>query len=209
MVVAIVAIVGGAGIITVSGVQDRAERDVMRSEIEQVRQAVERFHRDTGYLPRRGPFALVSDGGKIGPSDADHWPAQLAGSSSTERRDWFEHPANLYQLFEHGGDAENLLRVAGCLDRMLVPDADADVTWNANTARGHRGPYLTRDGQARPIDGLPAMPMVLDPWGRAYRLHVDPADELGPRLISFGPDGVNDSDATTIGGDDLAVFFHE
>jgi len=209
VVVAILAIVGGGVIVALAGVQGDAEMTVARAEMEQVREAIARFRADTGELPKHGPFALVDEGGKIDPADPDHWPEALAGANATERTEWFEHPANLYQLFEHRGDADNLLLVAGCFERILDPGADPNQTWNAATGRGYRGPYLGRDGAARAIDGLPPMPMILDTWGRAYRLHVDPAEALGLRLVSFGPNGTDDSDATVIGGDDLAIFLND
>lgn len=220
VVVAIIAAMAAMVVVTLGGVQDEAERGVAKAELRAIRDGVLRFHDDTGYLPRTGRFALVGDDsglGVIDPSAPEHWPDAMASWSAADRAAWFAAQANLYQLLEPRDDPGNVLKRAGSLDRMVSPE-DPSLTWNAQTGRGYRGPYVTGSVVDRYVDddglvqpGLP-MPMLLDPWGQPYLLFVDPPltrEHLGPRIISAGPDRMLSSDATAIGGDDLAVFLFD
>lgn len=205
----VVVILAGMAVLVVArfdGVQDDASRKVAQSELNAIRDAVRRFKADTGYLPKHGPFGLVADGGLVDLNQNNIWPVALAAA---DREAWFDHPSNLYQLREHGNEASNRLGLAGCLARYLPHDAAAGLTWNAQTGRGYRGPYLSRDANAQTVDGLAEMPVALDPWGRAYELVLESGGTLGPHVFSYGPDGELNSTSDAIAGDDLAAFIFE
>lgn len=211
LVVAILATVAGLVIASLAGVQGDAELKVARSDLAAIRDAVQRFRDDTGYLPRQGPFALVDDGGVIDPAADSHWPADLQANSPAQRRSWFALADNIYQLRLHRDDANNPLLAAGCLDRTVDRTAEPDTvrTWNENTGRGYRGPYLSGRSRVAVVPSLPEVPVSLDPWGQPYLLFLDaPATsgQLGPRVLSLGPDGELASDGVSIAGDDLAAL---
>jgi hypothetical protein len=110
-----------------------------------IHEAALRFRRDTGHWPRRGPFALVADGGRIDPDEDAHWPPE-APASSTDRAAWFRSPANFYQLYE--GRAAPSFQVA--LDVVAGPGK----VFNPETGRGYLGPYLSRAGEGFVYVGL-------------------------------------------------------
>jgi len=130
-VVAILAILAGAMMVGFSGVRENAAVSITGTEILNVREAVLRFRKDTGFLPGQGPFALVADGGAIDPANATHWPPHLAGASAAEREAWFRSPANFYMLFAN--PLENTGHELEAYDKV--------------SARGWHGPYLRREGE--------------------------------------------------------------
>ena len=140
MVVALLSLVGGAIIYSLGNVREKIGERLSDYESSTLYKALKRFHRDTGYYPKQGPFALESPGGpgRIDPSDTDHWPAFLADKSAAERTAWFNHPANFYQLVL----AESPLKSTG---HVLE-------SFSIQTGRGWQGPYI-KDGVVRIIVG--------------------------------------------------------
>jgi prepilin-type N-terminal cleavage/methylation domain-containing protein len=164
VVVAILATVAGTVLVSQSGVEDRAGQDITRHQLTELREAVLRFRRDTGYLPKQGPYALESEGGEV-KVPAGQTPADFAA--------WFHSPANLSQLYENP--------LAG---NTQPRDFDLD------TRRGWNGPYLSkRDHQVSIGDGL-ASDGSSGTGGEGTRLLSVPAlsDSLerGPLLGSLG-----------------------
>jgi len=80
----------------------------------------------------------------------------------------------------------------GVADLLANPGIPA---WDLDRRRGWRGPYITRETAA---------PVVLDPWGRPYRV-LDLLDPGLARIESDGPNGVDDPDGGP-GDDDLRLF---
>ncbi len=115
LTVVILATVAGLVLIKLDGVSATAQDRLSRSDLVHLRAALLRFHDDTGWLPRQGPFALSADGGEV--------------AEPAEGADWFRCPANLVQLLEEPRDA------AG----------DPVFPWNPDSRRGWRGPYLQRE----------------------------------------------------------------
>jgi hypothetical protein len=226
-----VAVAGGV-LLASDGTNEAAELALAQHELTRLQEAVLRFRRDTGYLPGRGPFALVADGGRIDPNIDSHWP-ESAPAAAADRAAWFRSPANFYQLFERSN--------APALQVVLDVIAGPGQAYNTSTRRGYRGPYLRPqseghvlvgaafgpDGSGDPTDGdLIRVPGTADPFpfaapdgtpfhwkrasmaseiaGRPYLLFVLPGG-LGPRILSFGPNGTYESDAQSIAGDDIAV----
>ncbi len=125
--------IGGIAFLSVRGLFDDVESDVSIYEMRTLHDAIKAFRRDTGYYPKQGPFALTTDGGVVDVNNAAHWPWFLASATSTQRQDWFHHPANFYQL------------VLG--QSPLNETGHALETFRPQTGRGWRGPYL-KDGVA-------------------------------------------------------------
>jgi prepilin-type N-terminal cleavage/methylation domain-containing protein len=163
VVVAVLAIIAGSALVFFSGTEERAATGVARSELSELRKAVLRFRLDTGHLPKRGPFALVADGGRIDPTVSAHWPAE-APAAAADRVAWFYSPANFYQLYER--------REAPSIQVALDVIAGPGRVFNPESGRGYRGPYLSRssegyvyvgDGLASDGSGDPASGDLLDP----------------------------------------------
>jgi prepilin-type N-terminal cleavage/methylation domain-containing protein len=206
IVVALLATVAGGILITVGGAADSASLDLTRREMFELQEALVRFERETGDLPRTGRWALASDGGEV----PDTSPAFAA---------WFRAPANLTQLY-----ADELRDPATGAVVHTLPAFDPD------NRRGWKGPYLQRSGEGDvvvgdaldPLSGLgdpgagallPPMSCVADPFehaplssghyswtrtdggsyprhGRPYLFLVDPADPANTaRIVTLGPDG--------------------
>jgi hypothetical protein len=230
-----VAVAGGV-LLALEGSRESAELAVAQHELTRLQEAVLRFRADTGYLPRRGPFALVSDGGRIDPAVAAHWPAD-APATQSQRAAWFRSPGNFYQLFEPNRTPS----IQPALDLIAGPGR----VYNPATRRGYRGPYLSPQSEGLVLIGgaldeagagdpaagaLTRVPGIADPFpfrappgtpfhwtratlapdlpGRPYLLFVR-SGLLGPRIVSLGPNGNYDSDDQSIAGDDLAVSLGE
>lgn len=139
LVVAILAVIGGAALLAFTDVEERVEDQSVRPEMVEIAKALRAFRHDMGDWPRRGLFALAADGGWIDPADDDHWPAG-APAGETARAAWLHAPANLYQLLAHGADP--------WVHAVLEPVFGAGRITDPDTGRGFRGPYLARSGEA-------------------------------------------------------------
>lgn len=196
--VAIVASLAGVVLVNLAGVQDAAASQLSLQRLERLRQALLRFHQDTGWFPGSGPFGLA----EAGPAGQVATPP--AGSA------WFLSPANLEQLY----------RQPQRLDGSPV------LPFNPDSRRGWHGPYLepglewrvnlgsalAADGSGSPLSGelLVGVPCLTDAWehrpvagttlavslahGSSGSLHSGrplllfrQADSLW--LVSCGPDG--------------------
>lgn len=179
LALAVVAALAGSVVVALGGAEDAAHGGLARRELAQVREAVRRFHADTGYLPRTGPFALeTSPGGRVPVGDAAAF-----GVAAADAPAWFASPANLLQLFVEPQPGVAPGAVAHPLFR-----------WDPDRRRGWNGPYLARggeglvrigadllpDGSGDPRAGalLARMPGVLDPQ-LALPLRVSPGSPVG------------------------------
>lgn len=117
VVVAILATLAGGAILLIGPAEEQARAQMSQMEMARLREAILQFHSDTGYLPMQGPFALTSEGGSV--------PVPAEGA------DWFYHPANFNQLY----------------DNPLSGTGHALETWNPDTKRGWRGPYISSFGE--------------------------------------------------------------
>lgn len=151
VVVAILAALAGLGWSAYSGVYVEQQASLARTQLQQLAQAFQRFKADTGYWPGQGPFALAAASNVETPiasrvvqcsdTSAGLWLrstlptiAVPVGVSDVEawRAAWFAHPANLWSLMQ---------RPLLCANHPLGRLQD----WNAEYARGWRGPYLRAD----------------------------------------------------------------
>ncbi len=118
IVVAILAALAGGVIMVLGGAEEDSSIKIAKSEMLEIKKALLKFKQDTGYLPKQGPFALGID----------------CSSPTNPTEEKFCSPANFEQLY-------------------ASPDIPATnpqeylENWNPDTARGWRGPYLTRQGE--------------------------------------------------------------
>nr|WP_321465087.1 prepilin-type N-terminal cleavage/methylation domain-containing protein [uncultured Desulfobulbus sp.] len=141
VVVAILAAISFIASGTFKGVAEHADERLAYSEMQQIASALRQFKADTGYFPREGVFRLTADGGEV-----TTVPSHDDGSDD----EWFYSPANLYQLLATTSP---------------LPATHPLATWNAETGRGWRGPYLSgfADGEVNIGDDLnPTDPDLAD-----------------------------------------------
>jgi hypothetical protein len=94
----------------------------------EIKNALLRFRADTGFLPRQGPFELAMP---ETPCTSTLNGSALLPAAKTQA--WFCSPANMDALYTNP----------------LTGTAHPLETWQPDTARGWRGPYLTRQGEGR------------------------------------------------------------
>lgn len=147
VVVAILAAVSAIGSGAYWHVNDDVNVKLAHAEMQEIAAAIKRFKQDTGYYPKEGPFGLADDatGGVIQYGHLPFWAGNSddsTNSTDSEKERWFKSPANFYQLTS----TESPLADAG---HMLA-------TWNAESGRGWRGPYLQgfRDGYVDISDSI-------------------------------------------------------
>jgi type II secretory pathway pseudopilin PulG len=128
LVIAMLALVAGGAVLVLTSTKEDAELQLARSEMMTIKQAILKFKQDTGYLPKQGPFELASSAGT---------PCGAANSNGSaplptgQTREWYCSPANFYQLY--------LNPLAGTGHPL--------ESWDQDTRRGWRGPYLSRFGE--------------------------------------------------------------
>jgi len=123
VVVAIIAAIASIGVAFFPGANDYSDDALVLNEMHTIAAAVSRFEKDTGYLPRTGPFR-----GDDGP-DTD---------GSGEIRPSVNSPFNLEQLLV----APDRAAAGGeyWVETFNIPPAL--ITFNPRTQRGWNGPYL-------------------------------------------------------------------
>ena len=119
IVTAILGTIAGGAILMVGQTEESAQCKIGLVEVCEIREALIQFKKDTGSLPKRGAFALTTEGGSV--------PVPDEGS------EWFHSPANFSQLFKNP----------------LAGTGHPLATWNPDTKRGWRGPYLSTSGEGR------------------------------------------------------------
>ena len=119
IVTAILGSIAGGAVLMVGHTEEIAQCQIGLVEVTEIREAMIQFKKDTGYLPKTGPFQITSDGGVV--------PVPAEGS------DWFRSPANFSQLFQNP----------------LAGTGHPLATWNPDTKRGWRGPYLSCAGEGQ------------------------------------------------------------
>jgi prepilin-type N-terminal cleavage/methylation domain-containing protein len=170
VVVAILAIVAGVAVMSLSDTEETAKGQVSLHEVQQLKATLLQFRRDTGHFPGQGPFARVADGGQV-PNAVD--------------AAWFQSPANAWQFWDEPCKA--------------IEDpctgANRIMPWNIDSGRGWRGPYLSRAGEGyvdiggdlnpddpdSPLTGtlLENVPAIADPFdarpsGTVFQWHIQP-----------------------------------
>lgn len=179
------------------GIQEGAEDDIARAEMQRLADGLKRFKADTGYYPGQGPFILAAVGTIETANGSGFNCAPLGGilrswaapNSDADRDPWFSSPANLALLFEAPALCAN--HPLAHLNR-----------WNPDTRRGWHGPYLdiaSRKWVDHGVDFNADLanntgPGANPPYGAGNPLAgtkiLDiPAFGAGPRYRAAGPGG--------------------
>lgn len=175
-----------------AGVQESAEDEVARAEMQRLADALRRFKADTGFYPGQGPFALAESGttesGSAGSISCNPLGGVLRSWAAPDldinKDAWFASPANLALLFDAPALCAN--HPLAFLNR-----------WNAETRRGWHGPYLSTASRLWVDHGadLNASTLVAGapdgtgtPLAGAKILDI-PAFGAGPRYRASGPGG--------------------
>lgn len=221
-VIALLAILAAGALVAYDGTDEQARIDVTKMEMAELRTALLQFRRDTGAFPC-GLYHEPNDDGDVRAYSLDldnmNLP-ELPEPTATlaEQEAWCEE-YGLLMLLEYPFELEEI---------------EQHRLWNPDTKRGWNGAYISREGltdawgsryrlispeldYARP----PAMCIPPESTAQFYSCRpisdpdyvANPAtySEFGDiaRLISFGPNGKNDSlsgtDPCAAGGDDLVL----
>lgn len=152
VVVGILAIIAGAVIMSYETALPNANLNIARQEILEIKEALLKFRRDTGFFPRQGPFRLVSEGGWVmdgSGGETTHLPNYVPATQN-EREEWFNSPSNFWLLY---GRDEPCPVFFGGIFPILNPNSPICGVgqpledWNPDTSRGWNGPYLQRFGE--------------------------------------------------------------
>lgn len=125
IVVAILAALAGGVVMILDGAEEDSSVKIAKSEMLEIKKALVKFKQDTGYLPKQGPFELAP------PNQCNASNLNGVVPLPPQGKDWFCSPANFLELYENP----------------LAATAHPLKDWNPDTARGWRGPYLTRQGE--------------------------------------------------------------
>lgn len=126
-VVGIMAVLGSIAFGFYYDSAENTKEELARVQMAELAKAVRQFRLDTGYYPRQGPFALDVD-----PAGAANGYGGISGSGwSADQRAFFYSPANLDQLI-----VQPVLNSTANMAQSFL------ATWDANSRRGWRGPYL-------------------------------------------------------------------
>ena len=126
-----------------TGIQEGAEDDIARAEMQRLADGLKRFKADTGFYPGQGPFILSAPGTVETPVSTTRMDCTPSGgvlrtwaapNLDTDKDAWFASPVNRALLFTAPSLCGN--HPLAFLNR-----------WNADTRRGWHGPYL--DTQSR------------------------------------------------------------
>ena len=146
LITSILMAVGYLLVVSYDGMPETVEVQTAQFEIVQVKKALLRFYRDTGFLPGTGPFDLEANGGAVRASDLPKF--ELQGQADA----WLHSPANFWQLFENPLPPEPIEDVVFEVGGIAVSE-DGTVAerhplgaWNPTTRRGWNGPYLESSG---------------------------------------------------------------
>jgi prepilin-type N-terminal cleavage/methylation domain-containing protein len=124
-----------------TGFIEDSQEQLVFTEMQEIAAAIRQFKQDTGYYPKTGPFDLGTT------ATTEVTDAEISalgtwtGTTAAARSNWFKSPANFYQILTAP---------------LLSNHVSGLETWNAETGRGWRGPYLTgvKDGFVDVIAGL-------------------------------------------------------
>jgi len=126
VVVSILATVAGIGMQAYGNTKFDTEVKLSIVELQNIAKAVQRFKHDTGYYPKQGPFNLDLIDRVKGEVSISLLPS-ASGSPAATQTDWFDSPANFYQL----------------VIEPVNESGDSVMAWDIETGKGWHGPYLS------------------------------------------------------------------
>ncbi len=198
LVVLITSAIAGMAAMVYSGAHVTSQQHICRHEMSQLRQALARFNRDTGYWPGQGPFQRVSDGGAI------------ADSVSA---DWLHSPANFWMLFQNPLDGSgHMLSAWDPVTRRgwNGPYLSQSGNMLVNVSDFLGGSQQIISAVYGVADSFPALPTAdgsfvwqgLSPgesWGRPYLLFIDaPQNTAYMNLLAARVSGMNTASPTYV-----------
>ncbi len=157
VVVAILAAVASVAYAYQLRTQQRMAAELDQVQVAELVRALRRFHDDTGFFPRQGPFALSGDA-----DGAVTAPADCTGACAADFAAGFASPANLQQLYEPPtGDPASTVPLA-----WLAASASENPPPSMTEAPRHwRGPYL-RSAAAGALHVLVGSDLLADGSGQ-------------------------------------------
>lgn len=180
-----------------TGIQEGADDDIARAELQRLADGLKRFKADTGYYPGQGPFILAAPG-TIEATNGNGFNCTPLGGilrswaapdTDADKDAWHASPTNLALLFESPALCAN--HPLAYLNR-----------WNPETRRGWHGPYLDIASRKWVDHGIDfnadvanaAGPYAGSPYGAGTPLAgtkiLDiPAFGAGTRFRAAGPSG--------------------
>ena len=191
VVLAVVLLLTGIAIPLVGGYIEDGRRARAESEAKTLGSAVMRFYKDVGVWPARNSSAVNNQVNLM-----------VTGATLPATNPWSApHTFATWAMSSTLGDT---------LDNQLLYNRPQGAAAGAYLTTGNmrwRGPYLA--------GGAP-----MDPWGRPYVMNVigghsiDPINDRRVFMLSAGPNGVFDTDATAtattdIGGDDIGLILNQ
>ena len=174
-----------------TGIQEGAEDDIARAEMQRLADGLKRFKADTGYYPGQGPFSLAAPGTietAVSATRIDCMPVDgvlrswAAPHTDADKDAWFASPANLALLFAAPALCGN--HPLATLNR-----------WRPDSRRGWHGPYLDIKSRLWVDHGADFNASTLvftapdgtgSPLAGAKLLDI-PAFGAGPRYRAAGP----------------------
>jgi len=183
VVISLVSVIAGAAIVGYEGVQDQARYDVARFEMGEIRKALLQFRRDSGSndFPGHEKYACEDPDttGAINP---------VLNNTPVSNLSWCQSEANLWMLFIEPGST---------------------FTWNVDTKRGWKGPYLQRKSGDVSYGSESNLLGINSPYQTPYLLK-DLNNDDKARIVSLGDDNNYDGEGATpceppIGSDDYVV----
>lgn len=149
-VIALLAILSAAALVSFDGTDEQARLDVTKQEIAELRKALLQFRRDNRELPCR-----VYREGKYQPDDVGMTELSFPNTSGWTTADFANWCANDEEALQDDNALSMLNRFP-----FGVIEANKDLLWNPDIKLGWNGPYISKEG-------------LTDAWGKGYRL-LDP-----------------------------------
>jgi prepilin-type N-terminal cleavage/methylation domain-containing protein len=138
VVVSILAAVAGIATSAVGGYNERAREELVHVEMNNIADAIYKFHTDTGYFPKTGLF---------GEGERDEISV---GKLIYQYPETFKSEENLDFLYEQPAKCTKKSTLNDCIeDASLKTVITKLATWNSDQSIGWNGPYMARNSQQR------------------------------------------------------------
>lgn len=196
----IIAAVAGIGVQVFTSVGTDTSERLVRLEMREVANAIQRFRNDTGYFPKQGPFAATNDVNTAEPPNLAQLFAQPQNAAGTDILS-YDVPTSSGWNGPYLSELDALSVSVG--DNLAADGSGNPTAGNAIVVRAVGDPfssppvggaYVWQDGDGTQLAEL----------GRPFFYFIDGSAVTGcnaPCLVSAGPDGEYDQGAD----DDIVV----